>query len=64
MRKLGCVPYVIDVSKEENCKVIADWLEKRGSKFDEKIIKSNSFILCNQYDDVWFQELGLVAIFD
>jgi len=36
----------------------------RGGKLDEKTLMTNSFILGNKFNDVWFQELNLVALFE
>jgi hypothetical protein len=37
-------------------------LENRGSKLKESTIKENSFLLANSYNDIWFQELSLVQL--
>ena len=63
MNKIGVKPYQIDMSKEENVAGVMDFLKRRNSKMDEETIKMNSFILCNRYNDVWFQELALISVF-
>ena len=61
--RLGCVPYFIDVSKGENRRAIASFLEKRGVKLAHKAIQGKSFILGNKFNDIWFQALDLVGVF-
>ena len=63
LRKLEIKPYSVDVTVSENRQVIADFLKARGGVLDEKSIDKNSFILCNRYNDVWFQEFSLVQTF-
>jgi hypothetical protein len=46
--------YAIDVSKEENCEAIEEYLQSRKSTLDKETIKSNSFILGNSSNDIWF----------
>ena len=60
---LGCVPYFIDVTKGNNRYAIATFLEKRGAKLGYKAIQGNSFILGNKFNDIWFQALDLVGVF-
>ena len=56
-------PFRIDVTKPENMSALLDFLIARGSKLDEKTITENSFILANKFNDIWFQELSLVEVF-
>ena len=63
MQKIGVKPIRIDVSKPENMSALLDFLIARGSKLDEKTISSNSFILANKFNDIWFQELSLIEVF-
>lgn len=63
MRQISVKGYQIDISKDadpENMAAILDFFEKRGSKFDEKLIRENSFLLANKFNDMWLQELNLV----
>ena len=63
MQKIGVKPIKIDVSNPENMSALLDFLIARGSKLDEQTISSNSFILANKFNDIWFQELSLVEVF-
>lgn len=56
MRQLGVKAYQIDVSKDnkdDNLEVLLEFFKNRGSKFDDKMLKENSFLLCNQFNDMW-----------
>lgn len=54
MKKLKMSLHSIDVSIQENKDVIVTYLKERGSFLDEKTINSNSFILGNKSNDIWF----------
>lgn len=61
---LKVVPYKIDLNKEINN--FSQFLKDRNSKMADSIddqIKQNSFLLANQYDDIWFWELDLINYF-
>ena len=56
MKQLGVKAYQIDVSKDnkdDNLEVLLEFFKNRGSKFDDKMLKENSFLLCNQFNDMW-----------
>ena len=59
--KLEVELYSIDVSKEENMQAISSYLEKRGSVLNRDTVQSNSFILGNKFNDIWFQEISMVG---
>ena len=63
MPKIDVKPYRIDISNPDNMSALVDFLISRGSKLDEKTISENSFILANKFNDIWFQELSLVEVF-
>ena len=54
MQKLGVQLYQIDMQKNENVEAVLEYLKKRGSKLDKETIKTNSFMLTNNHNDVWF----------
>ena len=54
MRQIDVKAYQIDLTITENKEALVEFLQKRGSKFDEKTIMSNSFVLGNRFNDIWF----------
>ena len=63
MHNLDFKRYRIDMTKPGHKEAIAEYLKEKGSKLGVKQIMTNSFILCNKFNDIWFQELSLVQLF-
>ena len=56
MKQINVQAFQIDISKDadpENMAALLEFFEKRGSKFDEKLIRENSFLLANKFNDMW-----------
>lgn len=51
------------MTKSEHKDAVQKFMKSRGSIMGEKGISQNSFILGNKFNDVWFQELDLVEVF-
>ena len=62
--KLHVQAYMIDITVPQDKQAILDYLKQRGSALDENTIMTNSFILGNTSNDVWFNELSLVKSFE
>ena len=45
---------MIDIRKEEDKQAIVEFLKTKGTKLNESTIMTNSFILGNKFNDVWF----------
>lgn len=58
------MPYVIDVTVPENKEAIVRYLADRKSPLNEKTVDSNTFILTNRANDIWFWEYQLVQLFE
>lgn len=64
LSKLGIQAYMIDLTVPEDKQAIVDYLKSRGSSLDENTVMTNSFILGNKSNDIWFNELSLVKSFE
>jgi len=63
MGKLELEAYQIDMTDEESRKAVMDLLASRGSTLDLDFVLKNQFILGNSFDDLWFQDAALPAVF-
>ena len=57
-------PYKIDFEKDYNA--FLSFLKERNPTMADTVeeqIKSNRFLLANQYDDIWFWELDIIDYF-
>jgi len=50
---------MIDLRNEQDKQAIVEFLKTKGNKLNENTVMTNSFILGNKFNDVWFQELNL-----
>jgi len=59
LNKLNVKAYMIDLRNEQDKQAIVEFLKTKGNKLNENTVMTNSFILGNKFNDVWFQELNL-----
>jgi hypothetical protein len=58
------VPYKLDL--DQHYDALASYLKERNPKTAEQAeeqIKSHSFLLANQYDDIWYWEIDIINYF-
>lgn len=61
---MGVKPILIDMKTEGQA--FLDYLKKRNTKTMDHVqeqIETNSFLLVNKFDDIWFWELNLINYF-
>ena len=54
LNKLNVKAYMIDLRNEKDKQAIVEFLKTKGNKLNENTVMTNSFILGNKFNDVWF----------